>query len=62
MSRETILDYFSSFYHPGNMVVSIAGNASQEEVNRAVEGFFKEKKPVRRRHSSLLTPKPKGRS
>jgi len=43
MSRETILDYFSSFYHPGNMVVSIAGNASQEEVNRAVEGFFQGK-------------------
>ncbi len=40
MSRETILDYFNSFYHPGNIVVSVAGNVSQEEVNRAVAGFF----------------------
>ena len=40
MSRQTILDYFNSFYHPGNIVVSVAGNVSQEEVTRAVVGFF----------------------
>ena len=40
MSRQTILDYFKSLYHPGNIVVSVAGNVSQEEVNRAVAGYF----------------------
>jgi len=43
MSREAILDYFASFYHPGNIVVSVAGCVSHEEVNRAVTGFFQER-------------------
>jgi predicted Zn-dependent peptidase len=40
MSKEAILNYFRAFYHPGNIVVSVAGNISQEEVNRVVTGLF----------------------
>jgi predicted Zn-dependent peptidase len=40
MSKEAICDYFRAFYHPGNIVVSVAGNISQEEVDRVVSGFF----------------------
>jgi predicted Zn-dependent peptidase len=40
MSKEAILDYFRSFYHPGNIVVSVAGNVSKEEVSRVVAEFF----------------------
>lgn len=40
MSREAILDYFHTFYHPGNIVVSAAGNISQEEANQVIAGYF----------------------
>ena len=40
MSKEAILDYFHAFYHPGNIIVSVAGNISKEEVNRVIAGFF----------------------
>ncbi|NLS44610.1 MAG: insulinase family protein [Firmicutes bacterium] len=44
MTRDTILDYYKSFYHPGNIVVSVAGNVKQEEVVHAVSGLFEGKK------------------
>jgi len=40
MSKDAILDYFRAFYHPGNIVVSVAGDISQKEANRVIAGFF----------------------
>jgi predicted Zn-dependent peptidase len=60
MSKEAILDYFSSFYHPGNIVVSVAGCVSQEEVNRAVAGFFQGRETREKRTFQPVDTKAEG--
>ncbi|MEW5867000.1 MAG: pitrilysin family protein, partial [Bacillota bacterium] len=38
VSREAVLDYFESLYQPKNIVVSVAGKVSRQEVKDAVAG------------------------
>ncbi len=49
VSREAVLDYFESLYQPKNIVVSVAGKVSRQEVKDAVAGQFARKAGERRR-------------
>ncbi|MDK2930235.1 MAG: hypothetical protein PWR07_366 [Bacillota bacterium] len=40
ITREKVMDYFESLYQPANVVVSVAGKVSAEDVRRAVAGEF----------------------
>ncbi|MEW5866377.1 MAG: pitrilysin family protein, partial [Bacillota bacterium] len=49
VSREAVLDYFESLYQPKNIVVSVAGKVSRQEVKDAVAGQFASKTGERHR-------------
>ena len=57
LSRERILDFYETYYRPGKMVVSVAGNVRHEEVVNKLQPILKEKGgmvPVR----EMITPAP----
>lgn len=39
-TRQDLLDYLKHRYHPSNIVISVAGNATHEQVLELVQGYF----------------------
>ncbi|MEW6228872.1 MAG: pitrilysin family protein [Bacillota bacterium] len=60
ISREAVLDYFESLYQPENIVVSVAGKVSKQEVRDAVAGQFARKAGERRRGFAPAVEKAEG--
>ncbi len=57
LSRERMLDFYNTYYKPGNMVVSVAGNISHDEVVNKLRPIF-EAKNGRAPKKEMIAPTP----
>lgn len=56
VTHEDFMKYFKALYTPDNIVISVAGNISHDEISRKIKKFFKFKDGEKAFHFSALQP------